>query len=296
MSNRRIRRRVRTALLPAAVVLAAAALTACGGTGSTSTPVADPTSTSVADPTSTSVADPASTPVTDPASTPAADPTSTPGATGEANENDGRSVYVAVGASETVGVGADDPARQAWPLVLRDRALPRSTYLNVGVSGSTVGDALAAQLPKALAADPAVATVWLAVNDITHLVPVEAYEQQLRTLVHGLRRNGLTTVLVGNVPAVQDLPAFRACLPGAGAGDLACALPVVPPEDMVTAAVTEFNAAIERVARAEGAQVVDLSARRDLTRLTADDGFHPSTEGHRRIAATFARALDKGEQ
>ncbi|MEO7836811.1 MAG: hypothetical protein ABIS21_04125, partial [Acidimicrobiales bacterium] len=34
------------------------------------------------------------------------------------------SVYVAVGASESLGVGAERPATQAWPVVLRRRALP----------------------------------------------------------------------------------------------------------------------------------------------------------------------------
>ena len=115
-------------------------------------------------------------------------------------------------------------------------------YVNVGVSGSTVSEALSEQLPRALAADPDVVTVWLAVNDITHLVPVEAYEQQLRTLVHALRRDGRTEVLVANVPQVQDLPAYRACLPGAARpGD--CVLPVVPSEAQVAAVVDSFNAA-----------------------------------------------------
>ena len=141
-------------------------------------------------------------------------------------------MYVAVGASETVGVGADRPTAQAWPRVLHDTALRDARYVNVGVSGSTVSEALSEQLPRALAADPDVVTVWLAVNDITHLVPVEAYEQQLRTLVHALRRDGRTEVLVANVPQVQDLPAYRACLPGAARpGD--CVLPVVPSEAQV---------------------------------------------------------------
>ena len=44
---------------------------------------------------------------------------------------------------------------------------------------------------------------------------------------------------------------------------------------------------------AEGARLVDLSARQDLTRLTGEDGFHPSTRGHRLVAATFATALER---
>lgn len=201
-------------------------------------------------------------------------------------------VYVAVGASETVGVGADHPAREAWPHVLQRRELRDARYVNVGVSGSTVGEALTEQLPRALAAEPDLVTVWLAVNDITHGVPVQAYEQQLRTLVHALRRGGATQVLVGNVPAVQDLPAYRACLPGATT-DVECVLPVVPPEELVAATVRSYNDAVGRVVEAEGARLVDLSARRDLTRLTGADGFHPSTRGHRVVAATFASALEQ---
>jgi lysophospholipase L1-like esterase len=131
----------------------------------------------------------------------------------------------------------------------------------------------------------------LAVNDITHLVPVEMYEAQLRMLVHQLRRGGRTTVLVGNVPPVNELPAYVACLPERAAADVPCRLPVVPPEAVVVKAVDAYNAAIDRVARAEGAEVVDLSVDR-LAGLTSGDGFHPSTAGHRLIARTFARALE----
>ena len=49
-------------------------------------------------------------------------------------------VYVAVGASETAGVGADHPRTQAWPRVLHDRALPGTRLVNLGVSGATVQD------------------------------------------------------------------------------------------------------------------------------------------------------------
>src|SRR5689334_14551326 len=51
-------------------------------------------------------------------------------------------VYVAVGASETVGVGADHPETDAWPRVLHDTALPDTRFVDVGVSGATVRDAL----------------------------------------------------------------------------------------------------------------------------------------------------------
>jgi acyl-CoA thioesterase-1 len=205
-------------------------------------------------------------------------------------------VYVAVGASETVGVGADHPRTQAWPRLLHDRALPGTRLVNVGVSGATVRDALVGQLPKALAANPDVVTVWLAVNDVISLVPVSDYEATLRTLVHALRRGGRTEVLVANVPPLDRLPAYRTCLPGSRVTGVACVLPLVPSPDQVRALVAQFNAAIARVVAVEGAVAVDLSrdSGQSLAGLTAADGFHPSTRGHRRIAAAFARALKTG--
>ena len=199
-------------------------------------------------------------------------------------------VYVAVGASETLGVGADDPATQAWPRVLQDRALPGSRLVNVGVSGATVAGALTAQVPAAVAADPDVVTVWLAVNDAITQVPVTAYERRLARLVATLRRGG-AEVLVGNVPRLWRLPAYRACLPRSQVTSPPCVLPFVPTEAAVRATVRAYNAAIERVVAAQGARLVDLSGEVAAGRLVAADGFHPSTAGHARIAAAFARAV-----
>jgi acyl-CoA thioesterase-1 len=203
-------------------------------------------------------------------------------------------VYVAVGASETVGVGADDPATQAWPRVLHDRTLPGTKFVDVGVSGATVTDALQNQLPRALAARPDVVTVWLAVNDLISLTPVEDYEARLGELVHALRRGGRTEVLVANVPPLDRLPAYLACLPGSGVTDVACVLPLVPSPAEVRRTVAAFNAAVARVVAREGAVAVDLSGERDLAGLTSRDGFHPSTRGHKVVARAFAAALREG--
>jgi lysophospholipase L1-like esterase len=125
-------------------------------------------------------------------------------------------VYVAVGASESAGVGATDPLRNAWTQVFYRTALPRSTvFVNMAISGSTVADALVAQVPNAVALSPNVVTVWLNVNDILHGVTPASYESDLTRLVTSLRRGGATKVLVANTPPLDDLPAYRACLPGA---------------------------------------------------------------------------------
>jgi acyl-CoA thioesterase-1 len=213
-------------------------------------------------------------------------------------------LYVAVGASESVGVGASDPIRNAWTQVFYRSALPRSAvFVNMAVSGSTVADALANQVPQAVALAPNVVTVWLNVNDILHAVPAASYEGDLGKLVTALRRGGATKVLLANTPPLDDLPAYRNCLPGAPAAQgIQCtvvrnALGAVPPPAVVNALVDAYNAANARVVAATGAVLVDLhaaglAARANGTEasLVGTDGFHPSDAGHALVAKAFATA------
>jgi acyl-CoA thioesterase-1 len=196
--------------------------------------------------------------------------------------------YVAVGASESVGVGAERPLVEAWPRVLYRTALDRNTvFVSLGVEGSTVAEALDEQLPLALELRPTLVTVWLNVNDLAAGVPVDDYQQQLTALVRALRQDGRARVLVANTPPVDQLPIYQTL-----AGSR------FPPPGEARALVTAYNEAIEHVVDAEGAELVDLytagtEAVEDGTfaSLVADDGFHPSTEGHARIADVFAAAL-----
>ena len=206
--------------------------------------------------------------------------------------------YVSVGASETVGEGATRPSQEAWTNVLYRGAMPRAaTFVNVGVSGSTVRQALDRQLPRAAGENPQLVTVWLNVNDIIRFVPVADYERDLAALVSGLRRGGQTQVLVANTPPVEDFPVVRACMPDPPPG-IPCRLPIrLPGPEPVMALVQQYNDAIARVVAQEGAVLVDLQragvgARGGrLPTYFASDGFHPSTEGHRAVAEIFAERL-----
>jgi lysophospholipase L1-like esterase len=203
---------------------------------------------------------------------------------------------VVVGASDAVGYGADDPDHDAWPAVLEREALPEGTTLrNLGVPGSTVAEAIEEQLPDALAADADVALVWLSVNDLVAQVTPAAYERRLGELVHALRRNGATRVLVGNTPPLDRLPAFVACQ-----SEPNCPGGALPSPPAVAAAVAAYNAVIDGVAARDGAEVVDLHAaaaaaqqRGTDSLLVSSDGFHPSTAGHRAIAEAFAAVLHR---
>jgi acyl-CoA thioesterase-1 len=190
-----------------------------------------------------------------------------------------RVVYVAVGASDTTGVGLADPAREAWPQVFRRAALPDDArFVNVGVSGSTVADALRVQVPRALDADPTLVTVWLNVNDLVRLVGPDTYEARLRDLVNRLRGGGRTTVLVANTPRLDHLPVVSRF--------------GIDPA-LVSRGVDSYNAAIQRVVESEGAVLVDLHAEEVDPVYVGPDGFHPSASGHRAVAALFAAAYER---
>lgn len=205
-------------------------------------------------------------------------------------------VYVAVGASETVGIGADRPTEEAWPLVLSRIALPADTvFVNLGIPGATVADALVQEVPQAVAREPELVTVWLNVNDLIRGVTPDAHERELGRLVRALRRGGETKVLVANMPPLDRLPVFVACRPGAVVGGRSC-----PTAEEVRAVVDAYNRATGRVVEREGAVLVDLhAAALDARRIGTEaamvsaDGFHPSTFGHRAVAQAFASALER---
>jgi len=204
-------------------------------------------------------------------------------------------VYAAIGASETVGVGTDDPLREAWPRVLWRSSRPDAVYLNLGMAGSTTREALLVQVPPAIAAQPDIVTVWLNVNDLLARVPVRVYEHQLHTLVALLRGAG-AAVFVANTPRLDGLPAYLACRPAPPAGGPPCVADGrLPPPARIRAAVAAYNRAIARVALAQGATVVDLHALGNTPvehpAAVATDGFHPSAQGAAIIARTFADAI-----
>jgi len=188
-------------------------------------------------------------------------------------------VYVAIGASDAVGVGAIDPARDGWVPVLH-RRLPVDTRLvNLGISGSLLREALVQQLPVAVDADPDLVTVWLAVNDFAAQVPLEEYSAGLDQLLDAITTQTHARVLVANVPDLTKVPAFGGV-----------------PRDLLEAEILRWNAAIADVVCRHGAVLVDLypfgAELAGRPELVGGDGFHPSTRGYRRLAEEMWASIE----
>jgi acyl-CoA thioesterase-1 len=192
----------------------------------------------------------------------------------------GALVYVALGASDVVGEGADYPTTEAWPLVLHQK-LPKGTVLHrVGVSGSTAEEAIGEQLPAAEAADPDLVTIWLAVNDYRNQVPLEAYRKHLDEIVRRMTATG-AQVFVANMPDLRGIPELAE-------GQSPQRLAVL---------VSEWNATIAEVVLGNGAHLVDLleaseGMEDDMDVLISEDRFHPSTLGHIALAEIFLHHIE----
>jgi lysophospholipase L1-like esterase len=209
-------------------------------------------------------------------------------------------IYAAIGASETAGLGINDQPlrlRAAWPQLFFNEALPRSaTYYNFAVPGITTPEALSEEVPSALRVHPTVVTVFLGGNDVFDQVDTTIFETNLRGIVETLRQGGRATVLVANLPPLEQLPAVRACLPGAAPDLPACLIGhKVGTPAQLEAVIAAYDAAVARIVKAAGATLVDLSSEASVLQANPDyvasDGFHPSPLGHLAIAQLFLAAF-----
>lgn len=192
----------------------------------------------------------------------------------------GALIYAALGASDVVGEGADDPESEAWPVVIHSR-LPQPAVLHrLGMSGSTAEEAIYEQLPRAEAAEPHLATIWLAVNDYRKQVPLENYRKHLDEVVRRMTGTG-ARVLVGNLPDLRGIPELAE---GRNPSRLA-------------AQMSEWNNTIAEVVLSNGAYLVDLLVAsegfdEDMSMLISEDRFHPSTLGHIALAEIFLHHIE----
>ena len=125
-------------------------------------------------------------------------PTASPSAPAASATESSGIKYVAIGASDTVGVGASDPAKGSWPAIVASH-LPAGSppYVNLGVSGSLAVQAVTQQLPGAIAQRPSLVSVWLAVNDLNATIEPASFAESLGQIVDGLAQKPARTIFVG---------------------------------------------------------------------------------------------------
>jgi lysophospholipase L1-like esterase len=188
--------------------------------------------------------------------------------------------YAAIGASDTVGVGTDDPKSQGWVYVLHRKMPAGMRLVNLGISGGLLQTSLARELPPAVAAHPAIVTVWNVVNDLNARVFLSRYEDDLTKLLKALVTDTDARIFVGNVPDLTQVPLYREKDPQA-----------------LTAEIERWNAVVQRTTALFPGRVflVDLHAHSEELALhkeyVAGDNFHPSPDGHRRLAEVFWDAI-----
>jgi lysophospholipase L1-like esterase len=184
--------------------------------------------------------------------------------------------YVALGDSFTAGLDPDQPR---WPDELARSLGPDTHYENLAVVGATSVAVEREQLDQALGLDPDLITLVCGANDVlesTRPDPGE-YARRLSRMFQRLRREApRAEVLTATYP---DISRFLDLRPRSRA--------------RVEKGMKLFNAAARGVARRNGVALLEgfdhPASKRRAT--FADDGFHPSPEGHRHAAAEFLRML-----
>jgi acyl-CoA thioesterase-1 len=184
-------------------------------------------------------------------------------------------LYAALGASDAFGIGAQ-PISNGYVYRIRDTldgSIDRVDLINLGIPGAEV-DRIAdsARVFLRTGAKPDLVTMWTGANDVIAGRLVADFEPALGGILARLRDDSDAFVVIANLPDLTRLPRF-----------------VERPEPAVTLErIRAFNAAITRQAKRYDVPVVDLFAQPVERELVSDiDGFHPSNEGHARIARHF---------
>jgi len=185
-------------------------------------------------------------------------------------------MYVALGDSFTAGL---EPGQTRWPDELAKQLGGR--YVNLASVGATSEHVEQDQLERALELQPDVVTLVCGANDVlfnTRPDP-EAYAARLSRMFARLRRE---------LPQVQIVTATYP--------DISRFLELRPrTRARVEEGMKRFNAAVRRVARRHDVALLESfdHPAANIRETYADDGFHPSAEGHRQAAREFLRALRK---
>ena len=189
----------------------------------------------------------------------------------------GSVTYVALGASDAVGVGTTQPESQGYVPLLAQKLPKNSHLINLGVSGIHLHEALSEELPLALTTNPRLITIWLVANDFVANVSYSSYMQDLNTLLMRLRSGTHARIVMANLPDLTRLPIFSRFNKQQKA--------------TILATILRWNVGIASIARRYNVNIVDLMSQASLLtshpEYISGDGFHPSAAGYVQLANLF---------
>jgi lysophospholipase L1-like esterase len=178
-------------------------------------------------------------------------------------------LYVALGDSAALGIGASQPERGYVGLLaaeIADLTGRRVRVRNLSIDGATLDVCLREQLPRLAGLHPVVCTVGIGANDVWTFEPAR-FRSELERICEALPPGAI----------VAELPSFS----------------IVP----VAGRVRRANRIVHDVAEQHGFWVAPLHATTSLGGLAdallgaAGDLFHPNDRGHRRWAEAFRPGL-----
>jgi lysophospholipase L1-like esterase len=184
--------------------------------------------------------------------------------------------YVALGDSFTAGI---DPSAGRWPDEVAKALGDGVHYENLATVGATSEDVERDQVDRALALDPDVVSLVCGANDVLLSVrpDPDAYAARLGRMFGRLRAEApAATVVTATYP---DLSRFLDLRRRSRAR--------VEQGMLVFNDICRTTASEHDVILLEGFDHPDTENRH----VFAEDGFHPSPEGHRRAAEEFVDAL-----
>lgn len=205
--------------------------------------------------------------------------------TGMKDKRDVPVVYVALGDSTGVGVGAREGGYVARLFERIKQERPRSSLTNMCVSGATTDDVLFDQIVPAVTSNTTLVTLGIGINDAGRGVSVERFTRNYEEIIKRIKAKTNAPVIVTNLPDVSLAPVVPLSM-----------------RDELRSRITLFNERIEEIAGRYALIVVDVyTTTHEIIpqhpEFFSSDGFHPSDVGYEYWAKTMwptvKRAIDE---
>lgn len=190
-------------------------------------------------------------------------------------------VYVALGDSTGVGVGARDGG---YVLRLFNRLIerrPGSKLTNLCVSGATTEDLVRGQLDRGVVMNPDLVTVGIGINDIGHGLTIDQFAKNYENIFSTLRDKTRARIVITNIPDISSGPR----IPGSM-------------RSQYQQQIIKFNERLEEIAKRYDVTVFDMYtvSKDELPahpEYFSSDGFHPSDAGYEMWAKHMWPTLER---